>query len=75
MPPILLAFTTAPEDLVKSGQRESEADLTQGRSEVERPYQRVSPIAVRPGEGPLIEPTASNQSEKRELVLLPHCRR
>src|ERR1700730_9173268 len=27
----------SPEDLVKSGQRESEADLTQGRSEVERP--------------------------------------
>src|SRR5262249_61656964 len=33
---------------------------------------RVSPVAVRPGEGLLSEPTAGAQSRRRELVFMPH---
>jgi hypothetical protein len=36
---------------------------------------RVSPVAPRPGEGPLTEPTAGAQPWPRERVLMPHtCR-
>ena len=34
---------------------------------------RVPPVAVRAGEGPLIEPTAGGQARRRELVFMPHC--
>ena len=32
---------------------------------------RVSPVAVRPGQGPLTEPTAVTQAWRRELVFMP----
>jgi hypothetical protein len=35
---------------------------------------RVSPVAPRPGEGPLTEPTAGAQPWPRERVLMPHFR-
>jgi hypothetical protein len=35
---------------------------------------RVSPVAPRPREGPLTEPTAGVQPWPRERVLMPHCR-
>src|SRR5258707_2431717 len=36
---------------------------------------RVSPVAPRPGEGPLTEPTAGAQPWPRERVLMPQNRR
>src|SRR6516165_7539329 len=35
---------------------------------------RVSPVAVRSGEGPLTERTAGAQPARRERVFMPHCR-
>ena len=38
-------------------------------------YRRVSPVAPRPREGPLTEPTAGARPWQRERVLVPHtCR-
>ena len=38
-----------------------------------RPYrERVSPVAVRPGEGLITDHTAGIQLTKRELVFMPH---
>jgi hypothetical protein len=34
-------------------------------------YRRISRIAVRPGGGPLSDPTADAQPQRRELVLMP----
>jgi hypothetical protein len=36
---------------------------------------RISPIAVRSGEGPLTEPTAAAQVREREPLFMPHTRR
>jgi hypothetical protein len=33
---------------------------------------RLSPFAVRPGEGPLLEPTAGVQPVRREPLFMPH---
>jgi hypothetical protein len=45
--------------------------VCRGTHQADDGYRRVSPIAVRPGEGPLTEPTADARACRWEPVKMP----